>query len=281
MIEAAQNWIDEQLSQQRELLLVIDRLAEPDPIRELFSANLMQDYVNLYQDTEFADLADVGPWLVRLNNPNAALVYSLLDTPQRDWGWLASAQHIDLASLTQHWHARLAIDEGEQRSVFRFQDNRVMARSLAHMEEHQLPQLLGPLNSVLCWGGEAWHSHENPQPGPASYSQPAPWLYPEPGVIRQETRLANLEQWLWENQPEATSVLARHCNVRSWLAESLALANEWGWLVPEQVAFLLSARRGPLLSNPGWQPLPKERCDSHFTRCRLFFSQPSHIEQSV
>jgi len=281
MIEAAQSWINEQLFLQRELLLVIDRLAEPDPIKELFSENLMQDYVNLYQGTEFADLADAGPWLVRLSNPNTALVHSLLETPQRDWGWLASAEHIDLALLTQHWRARMLIDEGPQRSLFRFQDNRVIARSLAHMEEHQLPQLLGPLNSVLCWEGEAWHSHENPQPGPASYSQPAPWLYPEPSTIRQETRLTNLEQWLWENQPQATAELARYCDVRIWLTESLALADEWGWFAPEQVAFLLGARRSPLLSNPAWLPLPKESCDSHFTRCRLFFSQPSHIEQSA
>lgn len=281
MIEAAQGWINEQLSQQHELLLVIDRLAEPDPIRELFGADLMQDYVNLYQDTEFANLADVGPWLVRLSNPSAALVRTLLETPQRDWGWLASAQHIDMAALTQHWRARLLIDEEGLRSLYRFQDNRVMARSLAHLKEHQLPQLLGPLSSVLCWDGEAWRSHENPQPSPTSYSQPAPWLYPEPSTIQQETRLANLEQWLWENQPQATAELASHCNVRGWLAESLTLADDWGWLAPEQVAFLLSARRGPLLASSAWQPLPKESCDSHFTRCRLFFSQPSHLEQSV
>src|SRR3990167_9913022 len=107
MIEVAQSWIAEQLAQQRELLLIVDRLAEPDPIKALFSADLMHDYVNLYQGTEFADMADVSPWLVRLHNPDAEFVQTLLNTPESDWGWLASAVHIDLTALSHHWCGRI------------------------------------------------------------------------------------------------------------------------------------------------------------------------------
>ena len=46
--DTAADWLADQMAQQRELLLIVDRLAEPDPIEALFSADLMQDYVNLY-----------------------------------------------------------------------------------------------------------------------------------------------------------------------------------------------------------------------------------------
>ena len=273
MSEVAQDWLNQQRYQQRALLLVVDRLAELDTLEDLFNANLVLDYVNLYQGTEFAELADVGPWLIELNAPDTPHLQKLLDTPQRHWGWLASANHIDIAALSEHWRARMLIEEGGQRSLFRFQDNRVMARSLSYMQEHEVPQLLGPLHSALCWDGEEWRSYDNPYPDHTAFNQPAPWLYPEPSTIQRETRLINLEQWLWEQQPEATCELARSCNVRDWLEESLALADEWGWFAAEQVAFLLAARRGSLLASSEWQPLPGETSTNHFARCRMAFAQ--------
>ncbi|MDM8348548.1 DUF4123 domain-containing protein [Pseudomonas sp. sp1636] len=272
MIEIAQSWLADQLAQQRELVLVIDRLAKPDPIKALFSADLMQDYVNLYQGTEFADLADVGPWLVRLTDTDATFLHSLLEAPQQNWGWLASAEHIDLAALAEHWRARMLIDEEGQRSLYRFQDPRVIARSLAHLAAHEIPQLLGPLNSVLCWESNAWHSHENPQPGPSPFSQPAPWLYSEPASIAREIRLDNLEQWLWENQPEATSTLAKQHEIRAWLDDRLKLAERWGWTTAEQLFLLLNQKRGALELHPAWEPQPNESPDTHFVRCHSTFS---------
>ena len=67
MNEPLYQWLDDQRAQQRQLLLVIDSLAEPNPVQELFARDLMHDYVNLYHATEFADLADIGPWLVALS----------------------------------------------------------------------------------------------------------------------------------------------------------------------------------------------------------------------
>ena len=272
MIEVAQRWLDDQRSQQRELLLVVDRLADPDPIAELFGADLMQDYVNLYQGTEFADMADVGPWLVHLTDADTAFLYSLLETPNQHWGWLASAEHIDLTVLTQHWRERMLIAENGQRALYRFQDPRVIARSLAHVAAHEIPQLLGPLSSALCWESDTWHSHENPQPGPSSFSQPAPWLYSEPASIAREIRLDNLEQWLWEHQPEATTELAKQHEIRSWLEHRLELVERWGWTTAEQLFLLLNKKRGVLELHPAWEPQPNESPEAHFVRCHSTFS---------
>jgi hypothetical protein len=268
MIVVAQSWIADQLAQQRELLLIVDRLAEPDPIKALFSADLMQDYVNLYQGTEFADMADVGPWLVRLHNPDAALVQTLLNTPESDWGWLASAEHIDLAALTQHWHERLLIDEQEQRALYRFQDNRVIARHLAELSETQCPLLLGPLNSALCWDGQAWQTFNNPHP--ALYSEPfdKPWQeLAEPEAVTQAILSHNLEQWLWQNHSTATAQLAETQSLSSWLDAQLDRAKSWRWQSLERIQFLLRYQLDPALAaHPAWAPVEHETADTHFER---------------
>lgn len=270
MIELAQGWLDDQQSQERELLLVVDRLAEPDPIVELFGAGLMQDYINLYQGTEFADMAEVGPWFVRLNNPDAELIQTLLDTPERDWGWLASAEHIDLACLAQHWRERMFIDEQEQRALYRFQDNRVIARHLAELSETQRPLLLGPLNSALCWDGQTWQSFNNPRPGlyPAPFEKPWQELV-EPETVTQEILRHNLEQWLWQNHSAATAQLAETQPLSSWLDAQLGKAKSWQWQSLESIQFLLEHQLDPSFADhPSWVALEGETPDAHLARCR-------------
>lgn len=268
MIEVAQDWLTEQLAQQRELVLVIDSLAEPDPIKALFSADLMQDYVNLYQGTEFADMAEVGPWLVRLHNPDAELIQALLNTPERDWGWLASAEHIDLAALAQHWQERLLIDEQEQRALYRFQDNRVIARHLAQLSDTQRPLLLGPLHRALCWDGKAWQSINNPHPAlyPAPFDKPWQELA-EPEAVTQEVQRHNLELWLWQNHSAATAQLAETQPLSSWLDEQLGKAESWQWQSLERIQFLLRYQLDPALAiHLAWAPVENETADAHFAR---------------
>jgi hypothetical protein len=270
MIEVAQRWLDDQQSQQRELLLVVDRLAEPDPIKGLFGADLMQDYVNLYQGSEFADLADVGPWLVRLTDAGAAFLYSLLETPNQHWGWLASAEHIDLSALAQHWRERMVIEENGQRALYRFQDNRVIARHLGELTEPQLPLLLGPLNSALYWDEQAWIGIDNPRPG--NYPPPfeTPWLdIPETAAIANEIRRHNLEQWLWQNHSTATACMAELQPLDSWLDEQLAKAQSWQWQSLESIQFLLEHQLDPgFADHPSWAALEGETPDAHLARSR-------------
>lgn len=268
MIEVAQSWIADQLAKQRELLLIVDRLAEPDPIKALFGADLMQDYVNLYQGTEFADMADVGPWLVRLHNPDAAFVQTLLNTPESDWGWLASAEHIDLVALTQHWRERLLLDEQAQRALYRFQDNRVIARHLGELSETQRPLLLGPLNSALCWDGQTWQSIHNPRPDlyPAPFEKPWQELA-EPEAVTQAIQRHNLEQWLWQNHCAATAQLAETQPLGGWLDTQLEQAKSWQWQSLERIQFLLRYQLDPALAaHPAWAPVEHETADAHFAR---------------
>ncbi|MEL7560763.1 DUF4123 domain-containing protein [Stutzerimonas chloritidismutans] len=268
MNDSVDHWLSEQQAQNRQLLLVIDSLAEPAPLPRLFSADLVHSYANLYQGTEVAEMASVGPWLIVLNELNLTQLASLTDAPEQSWGWLASVEHADLAALTQHWQARIFSDEQGQRSLYRFQDNRIVARHLAELDASQRPLLLGPLTSALCWDDHNWQWFDNEQPG--EYPEPfeKPWLsIPEPEHVRRAVTHHNLELWLWESHTHATTKLAETRVLSEWLDRQLDKAKEWHWHSEPQLQFLLRYQLEPALAeHPAWLPADQETPEAHYSR---------------
>ena len=190
----------EQQAAGRELFLTIDRLAEPDLIPILFGLDLMQDYTNLYTGTDFDDLKDIGPWLIKIPSLKSSAFSFLFDTPEQNWGWLASADKLELTALCTHWRERMLITEAERKALYRFQDNRVIAHHLANLMPKQRPLLMGPLHSLLCWHQDEWAVWDNPTPAVQNSPTSTPWLdIPEPRETRNAIRQHNLEQWLWEH----------------------------------------------------------------------------------
>ena len=178
MSDALNNWLGEQARLNRVLILALDSLAEPNPVTSLYSAGLMQRSVQLYRGTQYAEFAPISPWLTELPSADAEAFRKLLDEPQRNWGWIGSMDKADLDSLTQHWRARMVIDEDGERSLFRFQDNRVIARCIANLSETERPVLLGPISSVLYWDEDQWKSADNAKLGVYTTPNPTPWCEP-------------------------------------------------------------------------------------------------------
>ncbi|WP_409318974.1 DUF4123 domain-containing protein [Pseudomonas sp. KCJK9016] len=274
MSDALNNWLGEQSRLNRVLILVLDCLAEPNPVTPLYSAGVMQRSVQLYRRTEFAQFAAISPWLTELENPGGEAVTQLLDDPQRNWGWIGSMDKADLDSLTQHWIARMVIDEDGDRSLFRFQDNRVLARCLANMKDTEWPLLLGPISSVLYWDEDQWKSADNSRPGMYAVPNPAPWLQvPTPPERTREILRANLKRWLLVYHAETAAKLSETRPILEWLEEQMDLLEAWQWNAPEQREFMLTLRLAP--QNAGdvaWQPLPGETPKKHFERCERFFA---------
>jgi Domain of unknown function (DUF4123) len=268
------HWLSEQTGQQRGLILVIDRLAESNPLAQLFIANVMHDYVNLYQDSELSELAEFGPWLVRLDPTHITDIKTLLDNPQQDWGWLASFKDADLKQIAQHWRERMVIVENGQRSLYRFQDNRVIAQDLPALNEQQLPLLLGPLCSALYWDEQRWLSTDNPRPADCPPPFATPWVdLPERESILSENARQNLEGWLWESHSGATLRLSETQGLVPWLEQQLAHAKQWRWTSLESVQFLLEHRLNPdRAQHPDWAVQAGESPDMHFARCGETFT---------
>lgn len=270
MNDPVRQWLDDQHGQQRQLLLVIDSLAEPNPVLELFAKDLMHDYVNLYQGTEFADIANAGPWLVALSDSDVTQIQPMLDAPELNWGWLASAGRIDLSALGDHWRARMLVEEEDQRALYRLQDNRVIAHHLSGLPPEQRYLLLGPLASALCWDGNAWSRFDSPAPAHCPPPFATPWLdLPEPPTTARQIRHHNLLQWLWQQFPTATAKLAERVLINDWLDDQLNQAEHSQWHAPEQQRFLLQYRLDPVLaSHSFWAAHTAETPEQHFLRCQ-------------
>ncbi|MBH3428114.1 DUF4123 domain-containing protein [Pseudomonas alkylphenolica] len=264
----AGQWLNEQLSRQRQLILIANPMAEPNPLPTLFAQAPIHDYVKLYQGTDFHSLADLGPWLVRIDASAMPALSMLLQTPQQQWGWVASASRLDMQEVVAHWRARMIVLNDDQRSFYRFHDNRVIARHLQALKQEQIPLLLGPLCSALCWDGEQWRVMNNPQPG--SYPEPfeTPWLsLLAPESLNAAAHQAHLENWLWANHPQATQQLLPREPLMPWLKAQLDKAQTWRWLTQDQLHFLLEHQLcADLMSHVAWEPRATETPESHFVR---------------
>lgn len=275
MSDALNNWLGEQARLNRVLILALDSLAEPNPVTSLYSAGLMQRSVQLYRRTQYAEFAAISPWLTELHNPGADAFRKLLDDPQRNWGWIGSMDKADLDGLTQHWQARMVIEEDGERSLFRFQDNRVIARCLANLNATEYPLLLGPISSVLYWDEEQWKSADNTRPGVYPAPDPAPWLRnPESGEQARSILRDNLKRWLLTYHVEAAAELAETRVVSEWLEEQMDVLDLWQWKTPEQRELMLSRRLNPkCMEDVAWEPLPGEMPEVHFARCQRVFGE--------
>lgn len=267
-------WLAEQTRQQRQLLLIIDTLHSPQVIANLFTLAPIRDYIRLFQGSEFDDLLEQSPWLIRIESTSIAAVSYLLQNPMLNWGWLASTPHLDLNEIAQHWRERLVINENGQRWFYRFQDNQVIARHLSALTEQQTPSLLGPLAGVLSWDGEQWQAFENPQPGPSPQPFATPWLdVPESAAISEAIEIEAIKQWLWQYHPFATASLPISDPFDVWIKQQLDLATELGWNDPEQIRFLAEHKLDPeRAAHAAWAKQFGETPQAHFVRVKRTFT---------
>lgn len=261
-------WLTLQRTHKRQLVVIANPMAEPNPIPTLFANAPIRDYVKVYQGTPFDNFAPLGPWLVRIDASSMAALSALLQSPEHHWGWVASAEQLDMNEVVAHWQARMLIHDEGQRAFYRFQDNRVISRHLQALDKEQMPLLLGPLCSALCWDGEQWMSVDNPTPG--AYPEPfdTPWLQVPPAAEQSAAeQKAVLETWLLENHLDATQQLLTRESLGPWLQTQLNNADSWGWSRQEQVHFLLEHQLNTDLAHlPAWAPRADEAPDAHFGR---------------
>ncbi|WP_236197155.1 DUF4123 domain-containing protein [Pseudomonas glycinae] len=265
-----QSWLFEQHHADRLLCLVLDSQNERDMRQRWLKSSRYEQYASVYGETVVAELADTGPFLFTFDQPDDRRLDALLDRPDSHWGWLASLGQGELKAWVRHWQERLLVGTRPHQALYRFHDNRVLARALEHLPPEALPAYLGPAISVCYWQGSHWQSTDNPAPGTYPLPDSPPWLHqPMPDEQAMEIRLANAHRFLLAEHVQAYSGLAGSQDPHIWLRERLTQAQAWGWLAPERLEFLLiQSLHTPTLA-PHWQPRPDETPDEHFDRVYL------------
>lgn len=160
-------WMAQQQQAGRRLCLVLQD--ENDARGALLATRSVAEYRSLYVETVASEMAADGPMLLLLDHVNEPGLVSLLQNPQRNWGWLGSLPDDDLSGVTRHWRDRLVVGVAASQALYRFHDNRTLARALVHLPAQDWPVFLGPLISVCYWQGERWCCVDNPAPGCIRY----------------------------------------------------------------------------------------------------------------
>ncbi|WPN29818.1 DUF4123 domain-containing protein [Pseudomonas sp. P5_109] len=262
-------WMLEQQRLGHVLCLVLDSENERDTRQSLLKTCRYDQYSSVYGETQVADLADAGPFVFAFDQVNDSRIDELLKHPQRNWGWFASLQKGDLPTLVKHWRERLIIGARPDQALYRFHDNRVLSRALAHLPVEACPAYLGPAISVCYWQGTRWESTDNPAPG--TYPVPDQPLWhqvPAPNQQADEIRLTNARRYLLAEHVEAYANLAEQHDPDMWLRSRLAQAQAWGWFAPDQLEFLLiQSLQAPAYKLAAhWRVRPDESPDEHFER---------------
>ncbi|WP_223489099.1 DUF4123 domain-containing protein [Pseudomonas sp. A-RE-19] len=262
-------WMTEQRRFGHEVCLVLDSENERETRQLLLNSSQFEQYLGVYSGTHIADLADAGPFIFTLDQPGDRRIDELLEHPQRNWGWLVSLPKGELRKLVSHWQERLIIGTRPHRALYRFHDNRVLARALEHLPVEAYPAYLGPAISVCYWNGTGWKTAVSPAPGTYPVPDEPLWLHaPTPHPQASEIRRLNAHRYLLAAHLKAYVRLAELHDPDTWLRDRLALAQAWGWLEPEQLAFLLTqSLQAPAYTlPPHWQARPDETPIEHFER---------------
>lgn len=237
---SVKQWMTERRRMGDGIYLVLDSQSEREARQALLQGSRFEQFQSVYRGTSVADLADAGPFIFSLDPADDRRFEPLLARPQNHWGWLASMPQGQLPLLVSHWQERLIIGERPHQALYRFHDNRVLARALNHLPEQELPAYLGPVNSVCYWEGSQWQIRHNPQPGVYALPEQPLWLHP--GVSDQQNqavRLINTHRYVLSEHEEAYTRLACKHFAQSWVKWAVEHANAWGWHRPEQLRLLL------------------------------------------
>ncbi|VVP61872.1 hypothetical protein PS870_06466 [Pseudomonas fluorescens] len=269
MVATPRQWITDQLELDHALCLILDSEGELDVRQVLLNSSDPDQHRRVYDETAASDLADAGPFIFLIDNPDDERINELLKVPERNWGWLASIQKDDLSALTQHWRERLIIGTRPNQALYRFHDNRVLTRALGHIPEEARPEYLGPAISVCYWQGASWGVTHNPAPGEHPVPADPLWLnVPASASQSMDMRQSNLYRYLWAEHSDELMRLSQRQAPSAWLAEQLSQAQQWGWSIPEQVHFLIInklSEADPLILK-NWLPHADETPQAHYER---------------
>lgn len=265
MDNLAHHWMARQQQAGRRLCLMLEGASQAR--QSLLAVRSVSQYRSLYAQTSLAELAATGPVVLLLDRVGEPALLSLLQTPQMNWGWLGSMASADLTDLTQHWRDRLLIGPQGDQALYRFYDNRTLARALDHLAPEQWPPYLGPLISVCYWHEQRWHSADNPAPGEYPVPEPAPWLS-TPNPQADAILHANILRYLLAEHSEDLAALFEFQDPKVWLAQVLEQARAWQWNRPEQLEFLVVRRleEATRASKAHWPPMAGELPEDHFQR---------------
>jgi uncharacterized protein DUF4123 len=128
---------------------ILDGASVPDLLDHLY-AHQRPEFICLYRGELEPDMAEVAPYLVRLEPEAPFTEWLLLQGWGRHWGIFARAC-ADLKTMRRHLRGFLMVqDPLDQQLYFRYYDPRVLSLFLPTCDASQLRVVFGPIACFVC-----------------------------------------------------------------------------------------------------------------------------------
>jgi hypothetical protein len=113
---------------------------------------LKPEFECLYRGELEPDMAEVAPYLVRLDSKSEFAAWVLTEGWGKHWGIFATTQ-ADLHTMRQHFRKFLIVhDQAGKPMYFRFYDPRVLPTYLPTCKGQELAAIFGPVESYMLEG---------------------------------------------------------------------------------------------------------------------------------
>lgn len=189
-------WIE---SQQQAVYLLVDLLSQPE-LLPLFCRLGGEDAQPLFQQAEFEEHKEKGPWLLPLSQLIKKDPSILTKYPSLTGVWLSSSHSPE--AISKHLQSLLlAVYEGEA-VLFRYYDINVLAPFLSSLASVKQEEFMGPIHHLAMEHDQHWLSFSNNQIRAYDASRDAPWWYLSPEQLASQSNLPRhvytIERQLWQ-----------------------------------------------------------------------------------
>jgi len=126
---------------------ILDGAAIPDLLTHLYSCEL--EYECLYRGELEPDMAEVAPYLVRLDKTSGFTDWVIEQGWGHHWGIFALSQK-ELVTLRRHFRRLLVVHDSDAKPLyFRYYDPRVLRVYLPTCNSSELAAIFGPVDRYL------------------------------------------------------------------------------------------------------------------------------------
>jgi hypothetical protein len=130
-----------------EVFAVLDGASVPGLLEHLYRYE--PDYECLYRGDLKPDLAEVAPYLIRIEPGSELSDWIIGQGWGKHWG-IFGASHADIRTLRRHFRTFLMVHDSEGKPLyFRYYDPRVLRVYLPTCSAQELGVIFGPVNSYL------------------------------------------------------------------------------------------------------------------------------------
>jgi hypothetical protein len=138
-------------AQDKQLYIILDAARVEQIPAQLFELEDDPEYISLFFDTPQAELIDVAPYLVKIEDMDSRLLAWMLDEGWgKSWGIFISAA-MDIEELFEHLRQFLKVKEPEGEELFfRFYDPRVLRMFLPTCNFQEIMQFFGEVGSYMA-----------------------------------------------------------------------------------------------------------------------------------